>query len=92
MKNIDTLFIAEAGKPSADGFLRALSLLGCGKDQAMVVGDQLFTDIRGANRAGLRSILVKYIGHEKREWKGFRRYLEAVILFFYRLWPGRNRL
>ena len=83
MKNIDTLFVAEAGKPDPDGFLRALDLLGCTKEEVVVVGDQVFTDIRGANRAGLRSILVKYIGHEKREWKGFHRYLEQLILLFY---------
>ena len=49
----------------------------------MVVGDQLFTDILGANRAGLESILVKYIGYYKKEKKGIRRNLEKVLLWFY---------
>lgn len=51
--------------------------------EVIVIGDQLFTDIFGANRAGLASILVKYIGYYKKEKKGIRRNLEKVVLWFY---------
>lgn len=80
-KNIDALYIAEAGKPSATPFRKALEMTGVGKDRAVVIGDSTFTDIIGANRAGIPSILVKYIGHEKWEWKGYRRYLEKMLLW-----------
>ena len=46
--------------------------------------DQLFTDIYGANRAGITSYLVKPI-HPKEEIQiKVKRYLEAAVLYFYR--------
>ncbi len=84
-KEIDTLYISEAEKPSPDAFLKAASLLQTDKNRIVVVGDQLFTDIYGANKAGMASILVKYIGYYKKEWKGYTRYLEKVVLFLYSL-------
>lgn len=82
-KDIDTEYICEAGKPSPEAYLKASSLLHVKKEQMFVVGDQLFTDIYGANKAGIASVLVKYIGYYKREWKGYTRYIENVVLFFY---------
>ena len=32
------------------------------KNEVVMVGDQLMTDIRAAHRAGIRSILVKTLG------------------------------
>lgn len=92
-KNIDTLFIAEAGKPSAAPFHKAAEILGIPSSRIVMIGDTTFTDIAGAYRAGIPSILVKYIGHEKWEWKGFHRYFEKVLLWSFplvrRLRPGR---
>jgi len=52
------------------------------KEEAVVIGDQIFTDILGANRSGIPNILVKYM-HKKNETKiGKKRYLEKVILRF----------
>ena len=48
------------------------------------IGDQLFTDVYGANRAGIRTILVSPI-HPKEEIQiVLKRYLEKIVLFFYR--------
>lgn len=82
--NFDTLYIDEAGKPSPECYLRAAQMLDVSPKQVMVIGDQLSTDILGANRAGMANILVKYIGYEKKEWKGYRRYLEQAVLWLYR--------
>ena len=87
--NFDTLYIEEAGKPDPQCFRRAAQTLGVERDEVVVMGDQLFTDILGANRADMDSILVKYIGHEKKEWKGYRRYLEAAVLWFYKRTKNR---
>ncbi|MDG6920247.1 MAG: HAD-IIA family hydrolase [Nitrososphaerota archaeon] len=46
------------GKPSPLMFEAALKRAGCGKAKAVMVGDQLDTDIEGAARAGIDSILV----------------------------------
>ena len=54
------------------------------KEQVLFVGDQLFTDVWGARRAGIRSILVKPI-HPKEEIQiVLKRQLERVVLFFYK--------
>jgi len=47
------------GKPSREYFQQALNRLGVGKDESIVIGDDLYSDIHGANEFGIRSILVK---------------------------------
>jgi HAD superfamily phosphatase (TIGR01668 family) len=51
-------FVAPAGKPGRDAFARGCALLGVAPGQAVYVGDQMITDVLGAQRAGLRTILV----------------------------------
>jgi len=48
-----------AFKPSKRGFLKAMSDLNLNPEETAVIGDQLFTDIRGGNRIGLTTILVE---------------------------------
>ncbi len=50
--------IANARKPLPRGFRRALELLVLPREAAIVIGDQLFTDVLGAKLYGLRAILV----------------------------------
>lgn len=49
----------EVGKPATLMFKVALKDAGCTAREALMVGDQLDTDIEGARRAGIDSILVK---------------------------------
>ncbi len=51
--------VRHAGKPGTKGFQEALARTGRAPTQALMVGDQIFTDIWGANRAGVASVLVK---------------------------------
>ncbi len=48
-----------AFKPSNKGFLKAMTKLKLIPQETAVIGDQLFTDIRGGNRLGLTTILVE---------------------------------
>jgi HAD superfamily phosphatase (TIGR01668 family) len=48
-------------KPSNYGFIKALELFNIKNDQAIMIGDQLRTDILGANKMKIFSILVKPI-------------------------------
>ena len=91
-KNIDTLFIEEAGKPQPDAYIKAVEMMKLKKNEVVVIGDQLFTDILGANRARLTSILVKYIGFYKKEKKGIRRNLEKIVLKLYSHSKFQNRI
>lgn len=81
--NIDALYIADAGKPKPDSFRQAMRMLGTDEHSTIVIGDTTHTDILGANRAGLPSILVKYIGYYNKEKKGTRRNIERVMLMFF---------
>ena len=57
--------------------------LGTSQDTTIFIGDQLFTDIYGAKKAGIRNILVKPI-HPKEEIQiVLKRYLEKIVLHFY---------
>ena len=53
--------VSHAGKPGTGGFQRALEQTGVPAGAAVMVGDQIFTDIWGANRAGVAAVLVKPI-------------------------------
>lgn len=85
LKNIDSLYICDAEKPKTKNYFKAVEMMDIRKDEALVIGDQIFTDILGANRCGIDSILVKYIGYYIKEKKGIRRNLEKIVLRFYNL-------
>lgn len=54
-------FVPNALKPFQRGFKQALKEFDLTKDEMMMVGDQIITDIKGANHAGIKSVLVKPI-------------------------------
>lgn len=54
-------YLCHAGKPKVGGYRAAMERCGVTAGECAMVGDQIFTDILGANRAGVRSILVKPI-------------------------------
>ena len=83
-KDIETLYIYDAHKPSRRGYFKAMELMGTDLSDTIFVGDQLFTDVYGAKRAGMRNILVKPI-HPKEEIQiVLKRILEKIVLFSYR--------
>lgn len=82
IRNIDSPYICDAGKPEPENFLKAVDIMHISKKQAVVIGDQIFTDILGANRAGLKSILVRFIRLPEEKYIGKKRYLEKFILLF----------
>ncbi len=58
--------------------------MGTGIQDTLFVGDQLFTDVYGANRAGIYGILVKPMNPKEEIQIVVKRYLEAVVLYFYK--------
>lgn len=75
--------IFHASKPRRSGFRKMLSDLDVRPEEAVMVGDQLLTDVLGANRANIYSILVKPVvpGRESIFTK-LNRYGEGVIFGF----------
>ncbi len=80
---LGALYIYKGGKPKKEGYERAMRLLGVTKEQTVSVGDQIFTDIWGANRAGIYTVLVKPLGKKEELQIVLKRYLEHIVLFFY---------
>lgn len=81
-------YIHKGGKPSVKGYERALEIMGTEKKTTLFVGDQLFTDVWGARRTGLYSILVKPMDPKEEIQIVLKRYLESVVLYFYRRHGG----
>ncbi len=54
-------FQGHSGKPKRGGYLRAMERMGRKPSETVMVGDQIFTDVLGANRAGVTPILVEPI-------------------------------
>lgn len=59
VEKFDIDYVYWSFKPFTLGIDRALKQFNVKKEQVVMVGDQLMTDIRAAHRAGIRSILVK---------------------------------
>ena len=90
-KDVQVHFIEDAHKPSRKNYLKAMGLMGTDKENTVFVGDQLFTDVWGAKRTGIRNILVRPI-HPKEEIQiVLKRYLEKMVLFFYYRKVGKKR-
>lgn len=83
LKNIDSLYICDAEKPKRHGYLKALEMMKIPKNEAVCIGDQVFTDILGANLSGIDSILVRYIRRKDEVKIGKRRTLERYLLRLY---------
>lgn len=83
-------FIENAHKPSVRNYIRAMELLGTDRSNTIFIGDQLFTDIYGAKRAGIRNILVKPIDSKEEIQIVLKRYLEKIVLYFYHKEEGNS--
>ncbi len=80
---VQAKFVEDAHKPSRKNYLKAMKLMHVDLDSCIFVGDQIFTDVYGAKRCGMRTILVKPL-HPKEEIQiVLKRYLEKIVLYFY---------
>ena len=83
-RDIDTRYIYNAHKPSTKNYIRAMEMMGTDRGNTLFVGDQLFTDVWGAKRAGIHNILVKPIYPKEEIQIVLKRYLERIVLHFYK--------
>lgn len=82
-EKVESRFVCNAHKPSRKNYRRAMEIMGTDLANTIFVGDQLFTDVYGAKRTGMRNILVKPIYPKEEIQIVFKRYLEKVVLHFY---------
>ena len=72
-------YISFAKKPTKGGLRRAQKMLQVPPQNIAVVGDQIFTDVLGANRCKMISVLVKPVAEKDILWTRFKRPLERKI-------------
>ncbi len=71
--------VIHAAKPGTRGIQEAIARFGEKKEYTALVGDQIYTDVLGANSAGITSIAVKSI-HNHNMWLKMRHLLELPFL------------
>ena len=81
--NIRSLYIYKAGKPNAVNYITAMRMMGTGKENTVFIGDQLFTDIWGAKKAGISTILLNPIDKKEEIQIVLKRYLEKIVVNTY---------
>ncbi len=72
--------LGKALKPLKRAFRLAMDLIGSKKDDTVVIGDQLFTDIYGANQFGAMTILVSPVSSTDLLHTKILRHAEKAIL------------
>lgn len=75
----DVVTIGAAGKPGTKGIEEALSHSGCKKEETLLFGDQLFTDIWAGRRAGVKSVLLDRLGPKEPWYIWLKRRLETLV-------------
>lgn len=81
---VDSPYIFKAGKPLPKGYLRAMEITSSTPADTLFFGDQLFTDVWGAKKVGIRCILTKPIDPKEEIQIVLKRYLERIVLYFYK--------
>jgi len=83
-EEIQVEYIFDAHKPSTGNYVQAMHKMGSSLQNTVFIGDQLFTDVWGAKRTGIYNILVKPIHPREEIQIVLKRYLERVVLYFYK--------
>ncbi|PLT34625.1 YqeG family HAD IIIA-type phosphatase [Bacillus sp. V5-8f] len=77
-------FIFQARKPMGKAFRKAIRNMGLKREETVVIGDQLLTDVFGGNRNGFHTILVVPVARTDGFITKFNRMVERRILTFFK--------
>ena len=87
-KAVNSKFIYDAHKPSRESYKKAMELMISDKESTLFIGDQIFTDIWGANRTGIETVMLKQIDKKEEIQIILKRIPEKLILW---LWKRKVR-
>ncbi len=73
-------YFYKAKKPFKKNIIKAMEIIGSNKDNTILMGDQVFTDVWAARNAGIKAVLVPPINDKKDLFTKFKRLLEKPIL------------
>lgn len=77
-------FIFRARKPLVNAFQKALNKMDLKKDEVVVIGDQLLTDVFGGNLGGFHTILVVPVARTDGFFTKLNRQIERRLLNWFR--------
>ena len=83
-KDVNVHIVWLAHKPMSGGYKRAMELMGTNRQNTLVVGDQIFTDLWGGSFMGLKTVMVLPINPKEEIQIVLKRILERPILWLYR--------
>ncbi|UFT97847.1 YqeG family HAD IIIA-type phosphatase [Radiobacillus kanasensis] len=81
---LHTPFVYSARKPLGNAFKKATKTMGLSKNEVVVIGDQILTDVLGGNSAGFYTILVVPIVQTDGKITRINRQIERRILSWMR--------
>lgn len=58
-EQVGTKYVYKAGKPKKGGYIEAMKKMGTVPENTLFIGDQIFTDVWGANRVGIDTMLTE---------------------------------
>ena len=70
----------ESLKPKTENIFAAIDKMGVSKDEVVLIGDQLFTDIWGGSRAGIRTIFVNKLSDDESFFIRLKRLIEIPFV------------
>lgn len=83
-REFDAFFVNDSGKPFLFGIKKAMRHLGAKKENTILIGDQVFTDVYAGKRAGLLTVMVDPIEAKETPFFGLKRSLEKIVLKDYK--------
>lgn len=84
-QKLDIPYIARSLKPLKVGLKKAINIMELKPEEVAEIGDQVFTDVWGANRMKMLSILVKPLSPEKHFISEVKRKIERQVLKRYKV-------
>ena len=84
-------YCSNAGKPMLRGFKKIMQIENIEKEHMLMIGDQIFTDVWGGNRFGIKTILVDPIDKKERIHTKIKRPFEKIILKKYSKKKGEEK-
>ena len=71
---------SRAGKPGTRKLKKLLKRMGAERSAACMIGDQIFTDVLCAHRAGIRALMVRSMDVTGRPFLKFKKYFEHYFI------------
>lgn len=88
---LEVEYVYKAWKPGKHGYLEGMKRLGTNTENTLFVGDQIFTDIWGANNAGIFSVLLNPINPKEEIQIILKRIPEQFVKWRYRRIHGLRK-